>query len=48
MAASLDVLSVAKNLERIADHSTNIAEGVVFLATGKIVRHAGGSSVEQA
>lgn len=48
MAASLDVLSVAKNLERIADHATNIAEDVVFLATGKIVRHAGGSSVEQA
>jgi len=42
MAASLDVLSVAKNLERIADHATNIAEDVVFLATGKIVRHAGG------
>ena len=48
MAASLDVLSVAKNLVRIADHATNIAGDVVFLATGKIVRHSGGSSVEQA
>jgi len=44
MAASLDVLSAAKNLERIADHATNIAEDVVFLATGKIIRHAGGTS----
>ncbi len=35
----LDVLSVAKNLERIADHATNIAEDVIFLSTGKIVRH---------
>ncbi len=35
----LDLLSVAKNLERIADHATNIAEDVVFLATGAIVRH---------
>lgn len=35
----LDLLSVAKNLERIADHATNIAEDVVFLATGHIVRH---------
>jgi phosphate transport system protein len=35
----LDLLSVAKNLERIADHATNIAEDVIFLATGKIVRH---------
>ena len=39
MAARLDVLSVAKNLERIADHATNIAEDVIFLATGQIVRH---------
>ena len=29
MAAYLDLLSVAKNLERIADHATNIAEDVV-------------------
>ena len=39
MAARLDVLSVGKNLERIADHATNIAEDVIFLSTGEIVRH---------
>jgi len=39
MGAYLDILSVAKNLERIADHATNIAEDVIFLATGEIVRH---------
>jgi len=39
MAAHLDLLSVAKNLERIADHATNIAEDVIFLSTGEIVRH---------
>jgi phosphate transport system protein len=39
MAAHLDVLSIAKNLERVADHATNIAEDVVFLSTGEIVRH---------
>jgi len=38
-AALLDILSVAKNLERIADHVTNIAEDLVFLSTGDIVRH---------
>jgi phosphate transport system protein len=39
IASFLDVLSVAKNLERIADHATNIAEDVVFVCTGEIVRH---------
>lgn len=39
LSTYLDVLSIAKNLERIADHATNIAEDVVFLGTGEIVRH---------
>ncbi len=39
MSTHLDVLSIAKNLERIADHATNIAEDVIFLHTGEIVRH---------
>ncbi len=39
MAAYLDLISVAKNLERIADHATNVAEDVVFVCTGEIVRH---------
>jgi len=42
LAAHLDLLSVSKNLERIADHATNIAEDVVFLSTGDIVRHRDG------
>lgn len=39
ISVHLDVLSIAKNLERIADHATNIAEDVIFLGTGEIVRH---------
>ncbi|MCG3125955.1 MAG: Phosphate-specific transport system accessory protein PhoU [Phycisphaerae bacterium] len=43
MGGQLDLLSVAKNLERIADHATNIAEEVIFVSTGQIVRHRGAS-----
>jgi phosphate transport system protein len=35
----LDLMFVARNLERIADHATNIAEDVVFLVEGIDVRH---------
>jgi phosphate transport system protein len=36
---SLGLLSVVRNLERIADHSTNIAEDVLFYVQGIEVRH---------
>ncbi|HPW25434.1 MAG TPA: phosphate signaling complex protein PhoU, partial [Candidatus Syntrophosphaera thermopropionivorans] len=35
----LHLLRIAKNLERIADLSTNIAENTIYLAIGKVVRH---------
>jgi phosphate transport system protein len=33
------LLAVTRSLERIADHCTNICEQVIYLNTGKIVRH---------
>lgn len=35
-------LSVARNLERIADLATNISEDVVFTVEGDVIRHGGG------
>lgn len=37
----LNVMVVAKSLERIADHATNVAEEVIFLTEGRDVRHTG-------
>ena len=39
IAQSLYLLSVIRNLERIADHATNVAEDVLFLVKGIDVRH---------
>ncbi len=36
---SVNLLFIAQNLERIADHATNIAEDVLFLVKGIDVRH---------
>lgn len=39
VARAVDLMFVAHNLERIADHATNIAEDVLYLAQGIDVRH---------
>jgi len=36
---AVDLMFIAHNLERIADHATNIAEDVLFLVKGIDVRH---------
>ncbi len=35
----LDLILIARNLERLGDHATNIAEDVIFAFTGKDIRH---------
>jgi phosphate transport system protein len=38
-AQALHALVIARNLERVGDHATNIAEDVIFWVTGDDVRH---------
>jgi len=38
--ALLHLFSAVRQVERVADHATNIAEDVVYLVEGRIIRHA--------
>jgi phosphate transport system protein len=53
IGAGMDLFLVSRNLERVADLATNIAEDVVFLVEGKTIKHhaeldghTGGSSAQ--
>ena len=40
---AVDLILVARNLERIADHATNISEDVIFIEQGKNIKHHQGN-----
>jgi phosphate transport system protein len=46
ISACLQVILISRNLERIADLATNVAEDVVFMVEGITVRHRGKSAQE--
>ncbi|MBH1965440.1 phosphate signaling complex protein PhoU [Ottowia thiooxydans] len=48
ISASLDLLFLAKAIERIGDHAKNIAEFIIYIVKGADVRHASMEEVESA
>jgi phosphate transport system protein len=48
ISASLDLLFVAKAIERIGDHAKNIAEMVIYIVKGADVRHTTMAEIESA
>jgi phosphate transport system protein len=43
---ALDLILIARNMERLGDHATNIAEDVIFAATGQDIRHGSSQNNE--
>ena len=41
LSGALAIMAASRNLERIADHATNVAEDVIYAVEGEIVRHRG-------
>lgn len=48
ITSSLDVLFIAKSIERIGDHAKNVSEYVVFLVQGRDVRYAKSTAASEA
>lgn len=48
ISPSLDLLFVAKAIERIGDHSKNVAEQIIYLVEGKDIRHETMDVIESA
>ena len=46
ISPSLDLLFLAKSLERVGDHAKNIAEQIIFIVKGEDVRHSPMDKVE--
>jgi phosphate transport system protein len=48
ISASIDLVFVAKAIERVGDHAKNLAEATIYIVKGADVRHSPMSEVESA
>ncbi|MDE2081027.1 MAG: phosphate signaling complex protein PhoU [Burkholderiales bacterium] len=48
ISASIDLVFVAKAIERVGDHAKNLAEAIIYVVKGTDVRHATVAEVENA
>jgi phosphate transport system protein len=46
ISAGLDLLFLAKAIERIGDHAKNIAEQIIYIVKGADVRHSSMDQIE--
>ena len=47
ISSALEIVFIAKSIERIGDHAKNIAEYVIYIVKGTDVRHTPFEFVEQ-
>jgi len=47
ISVALDLLFIAKAIERIGDHAKNIAEFIIYIVKGTDVRHASREALER-
>jgi phosphate transport system protein len=45
IAPGLELILIARHLERVGDHATNIAEDVIFIVEGRDVRHGSSGNI---
>ena len=48
ISTALDIIFIAKSIERIGDHAKNIAENLIYIVKGKDVRHTAIEQIESA